>query len=465
MLAEQIKCDTVIIGAGSAGIEAFRQAQRAGSDCVLIVNEQQGLSAKRKVDVPTSILMSAGLSMHNAQRMLSYGIDTVRQPVYNTTAVLQNLRASRTRTSSEVLSFMYKIPEDKRLRGKATFIDPHTLCVNEQVVSFKSAVICTGSSPRVTYEQSRLPGILTVDKFFEQDLLPKSAAVFGSSSQGLLLGQALSYLGVDVMVFGQHKLWELTDEAVLTVAKQMLQERFSLIIDSFITSIDSDPNGYAIYFMDGCYENFMHSESVVAATARFPNIGGMNLQDIGIKLDKSGHILVEPHTLQTSVPHIFAAGDVVHEIQSTTLAQAEGRIAGENAAHFPLLRPEQPQPVRIHIVYTDPVLAMVGASLAELQKNAEQGGRAFVSAEVRMDSFAYRARHEDGGILCMYVDAESHVILGAELCASGADHMAQFLALVIQKQLKAEDLAEFVFYHLSCESVIGEAARRALRQL
>ena len=155
----------------------------------------------------------------------------------------------------------------------------------------------------------------------------------------------------------------------------------------------------------------------------------------------------------------------MHDIQSTTLAQAEGRIAGNNAAHFPRLKTEQTQPVRIHIVYTDPVLAMVGASLAELKKNEELFGRKFISAEVRMDDFAYRARHEDGGIISMYVDCQSHEVLGAELCASGADHMAQFLSLAIQKHMRAEELADFVFYHMSCESVIGEAARRALQLL
>ncbi|MCR5537228.1 MAG: FAD-dependent oxidoreductase [Succinivibrio sp.] len=465
MLAERIKCDTVVIGAGSAGIEAFRQAQKAGSDCILVVSEVQGLSAKRKAEIPTSILMSAGLSMHRAKRMHSYGIETTGEVSYDTTKVLQNLRVSRTRSSSEVLSFMYKIPLDKLLMGKAAFIDQHSLSVNDQVVIFKSAVICTGSSPRVTFEQSRLPGILNVDRFFDQDMLPKSAAVFGSSSQGLLLGQALSYLGVEVMVFGQQRLWELTDEDVLQEAKQLLKERFSLVLDSFITSIEADSNGYAIYYLEDKFENFIHSDTVVAATGRFPNVAGMNLQDIGIKLARSGHILVDEKTLQTSVPHIFAAGDVVHEIQSTTLAQAEGRIAGDNAAHFPALRPEQAQPVRIHIVYTDPVLAMVGASLQELLKRSESSGQQFVTGKVRMDDFAYRARHEEEGIICLYVDSRSHALLGAELCGSGADHIAQFLAMAIQKQFKAEDLANFVFYHMSCESVIGEACRRALQQL
>lgn len=131
------------------------------------------------------------------------------------------------------------------------------------------------------------------------------------------LGQALSYLGVDVAVFGQRKLWSLTDDTILTVAHQMLSSRFNLYVDTFITSMeDEEDEGYAIYYIDDRgYENYLHMQSVVAATDRIPNIAGMNLQNIGVKLDRTGCISVDPGTLQTSVANILQ--QVMSAIQIT----------------------------------------------------------------------------------------------------------------------------------------------------
>lgn len=465
MVKTQIDCDTVIIGAGSAGIEAFREASKNGRKCVLIDDGPLGTTAQRSGEIPTSILMSAGLSMHDSHRMNMFGIETHGDIQFDTSDVLNQLRAVRSRSTSRVLSFMYKIPEEQRLHGKARFISAHSLETDDHMVCFKTAVVCTGASPRVTYEQSRLPGIITTDDFYEQKNLPKSAAVFGSSSVGLQLGQALSYLGVDVMVFGQRRLWELTDDAVLNVAHQMLSARFHLAIDSFITSIEASDDGYSIYYIDESnYENYLKMDAVIAATGRMPNVGGMCLQDIGVKLEKTGCIRVDADTMQTSIPNIFAAGDVAHDRQSTTIAREEGKLAGRNARNYPKLKAADGK-VRLDIVYTDPVLAIVGYSLEEMKRRADSTGCKFVISDVRLDNSHYWARHEDGGIVSLYTDVNTHTVMGAEICASGADHIAQFLSLVIKTKMSVEELTNFGFYHLSCEGAIAEAAKIALQKL
>ncbi|MBO6257965.1 MAG: FAD-dependent oxidoreductase [Succinivibrio sp.] len=465
MIKNEIECDTVIIGAGSAGIEAFREASKNGRKCVLIDDGPLGTTAQRSGEIPTSILMSAGLSMHDTRRMNMFGIETHGSIQYDTSGVLNELRAVRARSTSSVLSFMYKIPEELRLRGRARFINQNSLETDDHLVRFKTAVVCTGASPRVTYEQSRLPGIITTDVFYEQKELPKSAAVFGSSSVGLQLGQALSYLGVDVMVFGQRRLWDLTDDAVLTVAHQMLSARFHLTIDSFITSIEADGDGYSIYYIDESnYENYLKMDAVIAATGRMPNVGGMCLQDIGIRLEKTGCIRVDEGTLQTSLPNIFAAGDVAHDRQSTSIAREEGKLAGKNARNYPQLKSQDGR-VRLDIVYTDPVLAIVGHSLDEMKHRADASGHKFVISEVRLDNGHYWARHEEGGIVSLYTDVDTHTVMGAEICASGADHIAQFLSLIIKTRMPVEELQNFGFYHLSCEGAIAEAAKSAVQKL
>ena len=229
MDVRKVECQTLVIGAGTAGIEAYKSAVKYGLDCVIVDSGPLGTTAQRSGELPVSLLMSAGQSLHAIENLEDCGITFPSKVQADTSNVMVSLRAVRARATSEVLSFMYRIPENKRIRGKAKFIDAHTVVVDDCIeISFNTAVIATGSSPLVTYEQSRLKNILTTNEFFELEKLPKSVAVFGSSKIGLELGQALAYLGVDVAVFGQRKLWALTDDSILTVAHQMLSSRFNL---------------------------------------------------------------------------------------------------------------------------------------------------------------------------------------------------------------------------------------------
>lgn len=466
MDVRNVECDTLIIGAGTAGIEAYKAAVAAGADSIIVDTGPLGTTAQRSGELPLSLLMSAGEALHSISTLSQSGIKFPSDIVPDTSNVLSSLRAVRAHATSEVLSFMYRIPELKRIRGMASFISQNEVMVDEHTrIKFKTAVIATGSSPHITYEQSRLKNILTTNEFFELDVLPKSVAIFGSSKIGLQLGQALSYLGVNVVVFGQRKLWNLTDDAVLAVAHQSLSDKFNLYVDTYITSMEETFDGYSIYYIDDKgYENYLHMQSVVAATDRIPNINGMNLQKIGVRLTRTGCIKVDASTQQSSVLNIFAAGDVCHDTHLSSLAASEGRVAGANAGKYPSLSMKKNQ-IRLDIVYSDPVLAIVGMTLDELRNYANQTGDTFITSSVKLSLGHYRGLREDGGILALYVSISSHRVLGAELCAFEGDKIAQFLALAMENSLTVEDLSNYVYYNLSPESAVGIASKQALATL
>ena len=149
---KQMQCDTVVIGAGSAGLAAFRKASENGALCILVDQGPLGTSAQRSGELPLSLLMSAGEALYSASHLENFGIETINSSSFNIDKVLNSLRAVRSRATSEVLSFLYKIPEERRLRGQASFLDAHTIRVEECEVKFKTAIIATGSSPLVTYD-------------------------------------------------------------------------------------------------------------------------------------------------------------------------------------------------------------------------------------------------------------------------------------------------------------------------
>ena len=358
-----LTCDTVVIGAGTAGVEAFKAATDEGVNCVLVESGPLGTSAKRSGDTPISTLMAAGrvsralmeLEKHGIKGMYELGVGL------DLDQVLNNVRAVRAKDTSEVLSFIYRIAEEKRLIGKARFLDAHSLMVNEShLVRFKTAVVATGatsiipyelnqysaqalaekaarearaqaeltgSAPELPYPQVTTGGVYTPQELFELDHLPNSMAIFGSNREGLQIGQALAYLGVKVVVFGQHNIWKLTDESVIDAAIDAFKDRFDLVLESFTTAIDKYEQGFGIYYMDGTnYENILGVDTILVANVRYPKLEGLNLRSLGVEFERSGCIKIDPKTMQTRIVN----------------CRNDGKVAGINAARQALKMPELP---------------------------------------------------------------------------------------------------------------------------
>lgn len=470
MSEKVLSCDTIVIGAGSAGIEAYKAVCNAGADCILVEAGPLGTSSKRTGDTPLSALFYAGLVSHARWNLDKYGIKSPIDFGLDTENVLNSVRAVRGKETSEILSFIYRIPEDHRLIGKATFIDPHTVQVddnNHTIVKFKTAVLTPGAVPLIPFElnqYAKYGNVYSITDLFDMDHLPNSMAVFGSSSEGLQVGQALAYLGVKVVVFGDHNLWELTDEAVIDVATDLLKERFDLVLDSCTTAFEGSKSGFCIYYIDNShYENFLNVDTVFSAGSKFAKVEGLNLRDIGINLTRQGEIEVNPLTMQTSLGHIFAAGNAIDLHMTTAQAKRTGALAGRNAVAFPECDTRKPD-IHINILYTDPEIAMVGLSYEQVKQRAKQGCP-FVSSEVRTNEGRFRTTHHEGGILRIYCDEKTHLLLGAEICAHRASHLAQFIYLAINQHMTVEDICNLSFFNLSYEELIQQACEIAKRAL
>lgn len=461
----EINCDSVIVGAGTAGLEAYKVASTKGL-CILVESGPLGTTAQRTGDTPLTLLIEAGRCARELYNIKRHGVNFLGEYQLDSSGVMNALRSVRARATTEVLSFMYRIPEGQRIIGKASFVDENTLQVDDEyLIHFKTAVIATGTYAQVPYQLQNLKGVLTTDNLFEEDRLPKAVAIIGAGACGLELGQALCNLGVEVAVFGMGRLWQFTDDAVIPVALQMLQDSFSLIIDSTITAIEETKNGrLAIYYLDeNRYENYLEVDNVISTSIRPPKIQSLNLRQIGIELDNQGFIKVDKRTMQTSLAHIFAAGDVAGLAFNTQVARLTGEVAGLNARNFPVIKHSFINP-KMSLTLTDPGLAVLGLSLDEMKERA-RGGRPFVCSEVTLDGGRFRILRKEGGIIRMYTDLESHQLLGCELCSTEAEHLAHLINFCISKRLTVEEIAKIPCYHPCIEEAIPKAARAALKSL
>lgn len=453
---KKINVDTAVIGAGTAGLSAYRAARKHRDRVVLIESGPYGTTCARVGCMPSKLLIAAGEAAHHAREADLFGVHAGPVRV-DGRAVMERVRRERDRLVGFVLESTYELPEEDRLQGHASFVDDHTLRVDDHTeVHANTFVIATGSSPFLPPLFDGLGDRLIVnDNVFDWQDLPESVAVFGPGVIGLELGQALHRLGVRTRLIGRGGgIGPLSDPQVRETAGDIFSAEFPLDPDIRVESLRRTDNGVTLGLRnrDGSWmeEQF---EYVLAATGRRPNTSGLGLENTGLELDEFGVPIFDAKTLQCGGSNIFIAGDANNELAVLHEASDEGRIAGDNAGRYPFTHGGHRRSA-IAVVFSDPQLALVGDLYRELKPGS------YVIGEV---SFANQGRSrvmgQNKGLLHVYADLDSGRFLGAEMVGPRAEHLAHLLAWAHQQRLTISEMLDMPFYH----PVIEEGLRTALR--
>ncbi|MEM9208790.1 MAG: dihydrolipoyl dehydrogenase [Pseudomonadota bacterium] len=448
--------DVAVIGAGSAGLAAFRRASAWTRNGVLIEGGAYGTTCARVGCMPSKLLISAAEAAHDATKAGDFGVSVGRVDI-DGAAVMDRVRRERDRFVGFVVDGVDAIPADQRIRGYARFIDDHTLEIDQATrVQADRIVIATGSSPAYPDAWHTLGDRLVVnDDIFEWRDLPGAVAVFGPGVIGLELGQALSRLGVDVTMFGLGGLvGPLTDPAVRETARASFSKEFYLDADADIRRMERHGDQVEIDFIhaDG-HVRTIAVDYVVAATGRKPNVHRLGLENTTLRLDERGVPEFDPKTSRVGDTHVFIAGDVNNQLPLLHEAADEGRIAGDNAGRYPDVQTGR-RTSPLGIVFSDPQIAMVGSRYSDLV------GQDIVTGIVSFeDQGRSRVMLKNQGLLHVYADARTGCFLGAEMVGPRAEHLAHLLAWAHQRGESIQSMLEMPFYH----PVIEEGLRTALR--
>jgi dihydrolipoamide dehydrogenase len=467
---EVLDVDVAVIGAGTAGLAAYRAAATVSPSARVLMIEGgiHGTTCARVGCMPSKLLIAAGDAAHHATHAEPFGIRATVE--VDGRAVMDRVRRERDRFVGFVIDSVESIPADHKLHGRARFTAPGVLQVEGSAgaagpllarVNARSIVIATGSSPFVPPMFEGVRDRLVVnDDVFAWETLPASVAVFGAGVIGLELGQALRRLGVRVSVFGRsNTIGPLTDPVVKASALAAFREELPVFPDAKVHGIRRVDDGVEVTYddLDGITKVETFAYALVAAGRR-ANLVGIGLEHAGVKLDARGTPIFDRTTLQCEGTSVFIAGDANDDVPLLHEAADEGRIAGENAARYPAVNAGLRRSL-LAITFTEPQIAIVGATFASLS----QGGppdREVVVGEIAFEGQGRsRVMLQNRGIGHVYADRATGAFLGAELVGPRVEHIGHLLAWAHQQGLTIDAMLAMPFYH----PVVEEGLRTALR--
>lgn len=439
--------DLVVIGAGAAGSTAATTATNMGKRVALIEGDKIGGTCLNYGCDPTKTLLHIAKMRYQAQHAEKYGLhfpqvgmnwDEVQAYVKQ---VIQTIRGG---TSEEAKA---KLSEQgiNVFQGRASFASPHELVIEDahkqqQRVTTDRIIIASGSKTLVPpIEGLNEAGYITNIEAVSLPKLPRSLAVIGGGPIGIEFAQLFRRFGVEVSVIERSpKLLDKEDRELAEHLCELLKkEGIQIQTDAELQRVEHIAAGKRLTIKHKQETQELVVDELLLAIGRVPNIEQLQLDQIGVKAEKKGIVVDE--LLRTSVPHIWAAGDVVGQFQFTHYAYEQGKFAAQNAFA------DSPRSFTAYVVpwvtYTDPTLAHVGKTEEELREEGTsyKVGRMKFSEVERAVSNGHTE-----GLVKVLVDTQG-AILGGHILGDGADDLLAPLIIAMQQHIPAQKIAATMF--------------------
>jgi dihydrolipoamide dehydrogenase len=455
------KIDVIILGAGSAGLKARRSAEAEGASTLLLDPSPRGTKCAAYGCMPSKVLIRAAQVAHTVRRAPDFGVDTQHQVSWP--RVIERVRRLRDDFTANVQREYQELEERGVMRRvSARFTGPRRLETSDgDALEANAVVIATGASPAFPglWGDLREHLLTSGDVFDRLDALPQRLLVVGAGPIGLELGQAMARLGVEVTILGKDGLLgQLQDPAVKRAARDALAREVTLHLDHTLHSARFNDQGQCqVEFTADGHTQAQRFDAVLVAAGQRPNLEGLGLEETDVQPDDQGRFDgYDPCSGQLAPGSwLFGAGDVIKNRPLLHEATDEGQIAGVNAARHPDTALRHRRRVPFSVVFTHPNLVSVGLGHGDLGPEHATGSVDY------SDQGRARVEGEAAGQVRIYAERDSGTLVGAELCAPGAEHLGHLLAWSIQQKVCVRTALQQPFYHPTLE----EGLRTALREL
>ncbi|WP_144630807.1 dihydrolipoyl dehydrogenase [Bordetella genomosp. 13] len=447
--------DAVVIGAGTAGANAFHVLKSAGVNVLQVDRGPLGTTCARVGCMPSKAALHAAARWSTARGLVADPADLTVSP----SVLWQQARAIRDELASSAADNTRRAAGDRLIMEQARFVAPDTLQAGDTRIRARAFVVCTGSSPVIPEALRPLQHrLLTTDTLFELDTLPSRIGVLGMGAIGLEMGVALARLGLEVIGADQQ---DGVGGAKDPEVQRRAQTHFGSLMQLWLGApVEADPDGDAVRLRQAGRQAIV--DRLLVATGRKPNVEDLDLPAAGLDLDDKAQPRIDASRLTAGQPGIFFAGDVYPDRPLLHEAVDEGVAAGKAAlAH---VRGRAPAELKRHpvlsIVFTDPDVCAVGMPYDEAEKQ-----NALVGQGPGDENGRARIMGATDSLLRVYAQPRTGKLLGASMVVTRGEHLAHLLAWAIQAGQTAEQLLDMPFYHPTIEEMLQYALKDIRKQL
>jgi NAD(P) transhydrogenase len=420
--------DLVVIGSGPTGEKAAVKAAYFGKRVAIVERAPVIGGECRKAGLPSKVLREAALSYSGARRRLG---DLFRAAPGEPMPMESFLRACDPlcHTHAERVATNLARHDVALLRGTARFVGPHRIAVDEREITADFCLIATGSRPALpAFVPFGEPGVHSSDTILGLERLPRTLCVVGAGVIGTEYASIFQALGVEVhLVDGRTSVLGFLDAEIHDRLLGELRDRgMHTHLGEAVTACRAG-GGEVVVTTDR--DTVVRTEALLFSGGRLANTDDLGLEAIGVQLGRHGRPIVD-EVFRTSVPHVFAAGDVIGFPALASTGMEQGRVAVAAAFRFEAehgsradvipLEDTMPYALLPYGIYTIPSVSMVGQTEEQLRASGRRYvvGRASYAAQDRG-----RMLGDHTGMLKLLCDAETRAVLGVHVVGETAEEL------------------------------------------
>jgi len=446
--------DLIVIGSGAGGSAAATIAARAGKRVAIVEADTFGGDSPNWSDVPTKALLHVARLYDEARHGDKFGLRTSTLG-YNYPSIRAWKELAVQRTGAAGNRKFYESHGISAYNATAHFLSPNEISVNRRHLSASHFLIATGSS----WMTPNVQGLTDVSFFTPRTILeairpPKSLFIIGGGSHGIEIAQMMATFGTKVYIAEQaSRILPKQDPEVGELLEKVLTEQkgVTVLAHSRVLSVVKEGLGKKILITRGGVEKYIKADEILVATGRAPNLD-LGLENASVKYTPKGIDVND--NLQTSVKHIYAAGDVLGRDSHTHTAILESRIAAHNM--FEKTKAVPDYTATPGIIFTNPEVAHVGLSEDDCRKRDLAIKKAIAPLNIiaRSNTSDFR-----DGFVKIITDKKG-IVLGGTIVAPHASEMIHEIGIAVKHGLTAAQVADTPHAFLSWSEAIRVAASK-----
>jgi dihydrolipoamide dehydrogenase len=452
-----VECDVAVLGGGPGGYTAAIRAAQLGAKTICIEKEPElGGTCLRIGCIPTKAWVQTAFAMKEAEHTFGKLGVQVSTPLLDF-ATANEWKSQVVHQMTSGVATLFKANGVEWDRGTGRFTDANTIAVDSgEDVTFKSAIIATGSSPLwPPIEGLDSPRCVDSEGLLGQTEVPRRLVILGGGIIGCEFASIFRRFGSEVTIIEMlPKLIPAEDDdASLELAKQFGKRGIELHLQKQCSKVDDSESGLTVHFGEG---ETVECDLMLVSVGRGPNVENLGLEQIGVDFERRQGIAADEHR-RTTVGHIYAVGDCAGYWQLAHTAFREGEVAAENALGHEAIVDNRAVP---RPIYTDPEIASVGLT--------EEAAREQYGDDVATGRFPWVAnaravmQNETVGWVKSIHETRYGELLGLVLVGPHVTDLVEAGVVAIDAEATVETVADGMAAHPTLSEAIKEAGLVAL---